>query len=206
MRSQNLYNAYMRGYGDAEFLVGIDEVGRGPIAGPVAVGAVLVPRSFSRSFFKGLKDSKELTAGAREWWCARVEKKNIPYAVSMVSPRIIDTRGIVPAIELALSRALSKLAPDPQQTYILLDGGLKAPPHFPYQRTIIKGDGRIPVIKLASVMAKVTRDQHMRRQARAYPEYRFDQHKGYGTRAHYDCIDSYGLCDLHRKTFVHKGS
>jgi len=186
-----------------KYIVGIDEVGRGPIAGPVTVGAVLLSKSYSLRDFKGLKDSKKLTENNKEVWFSRVSvMPDVSYTVSSVSQKVIDSYGIVHAIRLALSRSLKKLDVEPKDCLVLLDGGLYAPKEFIYQKTIIKGDDKEYAIALASVMAKVTRDRMMVRLSKRFPEYGFDSHKGYGTKKHYEKIKKHGICDLHRKSFL----
>ncbi len=185
-----------------KYIIGIDEVGRGPLAGPVTVGAVLLQRGLGWRHFKGLRDSKKLTKESREVWFAKALDMNIPYAVSSVSQRIIDTKGIVPSIHIAIYRCLNKLKVHPKKCLVLLDGGLHAPEEFIYQKTIIRGDEKECAIALASVMAKVTRDRKMVRLSKKYPEYGFETHKGYGTKRHYKQIKKYGICELHRRSFL----
>lgn len=198
----------MISYSSFSYIVGVDEAGRGPLAGPVTVSAVVMPRELPPSFFRGLKDSKHLTAAAREEWFAyaresKAKKKGIRYAVSSVGSRTIDRHGIMPAIRLATKRALERLALDPRKCLVVLDGSLYAPKTYIHQRTIIRGDERVPIIKLASVMAKVRRDRYMVKLAARHPGYGFEKHKGYGTRAHYRCLTRLGLCAVHRRSFLH---
>ena len=190
-----------------KYVIGIDEAGRGPLAGPVSVGAVLLPFRFNKRAFKGIKDSKQLTLDQREKWYTFLQKEeqkgSLKYAVSFSDASVIDRRGIVPAIRQALARCLHKLNADPSECLILLDGSLKAPPEFTFQKTIIRGDETEVPISLASVAAKVERDRRMVRLAKRYPAYKFDLHKGYGTLTHRTLIRKLGLCDLHRRTFIH---
>jgi ribonuclease HII len=187
------------------YLVGIDEAGRGPLAGPVSVGAVLVPTHFDWSKVDGAKDSKQMTALAREEVYARMlqlkAEGEIRFVVALSSARTIDTKGIVPAIRLALEGAIEKLEVNPTHCRVLLDGGLKAPAQYVYQETIIKGDAKEKVIALASIAAKVLRDRHMVREALKYPQYDFEVHKGYGTKKHRDKMTLFGLCAIHRRSF-----
>ena len=187
------------------YLIGIDEAGRGPLAGPVAVGAVLVPMDFDWSLVEGVRDSKKLSEKKRETIFARAEELQrssaLQYAVATSSAHYIDTYGIVPAIKRALAEALSRFEVDVHECRVLLDGSLSAPAQYIHQQTIIRGDDSEPVISLASVMAKVTRDRLMRRLAPKYPAYGFDIHKGYGTLAHRRAIEHSGLSALHRKSF-----
>lgn len=188
-----------------EYIIGIDEAGRGPLAGPVAVGAVMVEKNFDFRLVAGVKDSKQMTPLARERMYERMREMQadglLKFAVAFSSAASIDTNGIVPSIRAALSAALDSLGADPSVCRVLLDGSLQAPARFEMQRTIIRGDSLEPIISLASVAAKVQRDQHMLRMARKYPGYGFETHKGYGTRAHYEAIREYGLSELHRATF-----
>ena len=187
-------------------IVGIDEVGRGPIAGPLAVGACSVPVDFDFSFCNGIRDSKKLTAKVRETWEQKIilakKEGRLSYAVTFVSRAMIDTRGLSYAIKKALMSSLKKVASDSSSTQVLLDGGLKAPSEFIYQKTIIKGDEKEPVISLASIVAKVARDRHMMKLSKRYPHYDFHVHKGYGTRAHYQKLKRYGLSPEHRRSFL----
>ncbi|MEN9614183.1 MAG: ribonuclease ribonuclease [Candidatus Parcubacteria bacterium] len=187
-------------------IVGIDEVGRGPIAGPVAVGACSVSADFDFSFCKGIRDSKKLTAQKREEWEKKIvlaqKEGKLSYAVTFVSSRVIDTKGLSYAIKKALATSLKKVVHDPRSTQVLLDGGLKAPLEFTYQKTIIKGDEKEPVISLASIVAKVMRDRHMVKLSKHYLHYDFHIHKGYGTRAHYQKILEHGLSPEHRRSFL----
>jgi len=189
----------------AKFLIGIDEVGRGPLAGPVAVGAVMVPSQFDFSQFEGVRDSKELSEFGREIWFERmrilVENHHVRYAVEFSSAQMIDTLGIAPAIRSAISRALRALKAVPHQSHVLLDGSLRAPRTYLSQETIIGGDASEPLIALASIVAKVRRDRLMRRHSLRFPVYGFEEHKGYGTPKHREAIAKFGLCTLHRKTF-----
>lgn len=187
-----------------KLLLGIDEAGRGPLAGPVAVGAVVLLTHTLH--FGGLKDSKKLSVLARDAWFAKIKiwqkEKKIRYAVSLVSERIIDKEGIVYAVSLGIKRCLDKLHVSPRMVSILLDGGLKAPRQFQAQRTIIRGDEKMAVIALASICAKVTRDRYMARLSKRYPGYALDVHKGYGTQSHRQAIRKYGPSPIHRRTFL----
>lgn len=187
-------------------LVGIDEVGRGPLAGPVTVCACSVPRDFDFEHFTGIKDSKKLSAQKRQEWFAKISelksKGELNFAVASISAKEIDSIGIAPAIRKALAESLEALALDPVNTEIFLDGSLKAPAQYKIQQTIIKGDEKIPLISAASIVAKVTRDKYMEDQALLYPEYGFEKHKGYGTALHCKAIKKYGPSLLHRKSFL----
>lgn len=187
--------------------LGVDEAGRGPLAGPVAVGIVAVESDFDiNAAFPGLNDSKKLSEKKREMLYVllreEIKKGTVRASVCFGSEKIIDTRGIAYAIRAALSRGVHSLAPSPLHTKVLLDGGLKAPPQYD-QSTIIRGDATEPVIMLASIAAKVVRDRLMVRLAKVHKGYGFETHKGYGTKAHYAAIHQLGLSAIHRRTFVH---
>lgn len=179
------------------YIIGIDEVGRGPLAGPVYVCAAMMKvadytKWKSGKISAGLTDSKKMTAAARKVWFVRakeMEKKGmLAFAIGKVSAKEIDRIRIAPAIRRALADALKKLSPDPHATRIELDGGLKAPAIFVDQETVIKGDLKRKIISLASVIAKVSRDRYMCTLAKKYPEFLWEQNKGYGTRAHRTAI------------------
>tara|TARA_Y100000310_G_scaffold63585_1_gene59040 strand:- start:26324 stop:26965 length:642 start_codon:yes stop_codon:yes gene_type:complete len=189
-----------------KYIIGIDEVGRGPVAGGVAVGAVLLPLSFTKRHFRGVRDSKKLTAKARNEWFENIKSKkkngSLNYAVSFTGHNRVDRVGIARAVRSALNRALVRLDANPRECLILLDGGLRAPEEFIFQKTIIRGDQKEFVIALASIVAKVTRDRRMVRISKTYPEYGFELHKGYGTKLHYNKIKKHGMCDIHRRSFL----
>jgi ribonuclease HII len=186
-------------------IVGIDEAGRGPLAGPVSVGAVKIGPRFNQKFFKGIKDSKKLSAEDRKLWYDLAQQArrtmDLEFAVSLVSETVIDRHGIAYAIRLGIKRCLLKVGAKPEDQ-IFLDGGIKASGEFIHQKTIIKGDEKVPVIALASICAKVTRDRLMVKAGKTYPEYGFEVHKGYGTKVHRDALKKYGPKDIHRKSFL----
>lgn len=195
-----------RGY---KYLIGIDEVGRGPLAGPVAVGAVCIYAEHKirvAKLFPIIKDSKKLSAKAREEWMVRIREAEaagfIATTVAFVAPGSIDKNGIAPSIRLALTKALEAVEHEVEHTRVLLDGGLRAPVPYKNQETIIKGDEKELAIALASIVAKVARDKRMVALAKKYPAYGFEQHKGYGTRAHYEALEKHGLTTHHRKSFL----
>lgn len=187
-------------------LIGIDEVGRGPLAGPVTVCACKVAHDFDFGRFQGIKDSKKLSPQRREEWFLKISglkaKGELDFAFASVSAREIDSVGISRAIEKAIHVALDALSLAPDETKIFLDGSLKAPKKFAYQETIIKGDEKVPLISAASIVAKVIRDRHMEEQARVYPEYGFAEHKGYGTSVHTKAIRKLGPTPIHRLSFL----
>lgn len=193
-----------------KYIVGIDEAGRGPLAGPVAVGVVLVDYSFDWQLLPGVNDSKQLKPEKREalfrqaWQLRRQKKLN--WSVSMMGAGFIDEQGIVPAVNLAMRRSLRKVVKAPKEVEVRLDGSLKAPAEYLNQMTIIKGDQSEQVIGLASILAKVTRDRYMEKLAKisGYEVYDFASHKGYGTKKHCQLILEEGLSDEHRDTFCKK--
>lgn len=202
-----------------KYKIGIDEVGRGPLAGPVAVCVFMI---IDDTFCSGeiyeeykkehklskLKDSKKLSKKQREVWFEFLKKQKeegkCDYAVSFVSPQNIDKFGIAKCIQKALNESLKKVAStSPASFQIFLDGGLHAPVEYVNQETIIRGDELHPVISMASIMAKVSRDRIMTKYAKVYPEYGFENHSGYGTKAHYTAIKAHGQTPIHRKSYIH---
>ena len=193
-----------------QYIVGIDEVGRGPLAGPVSVCAVVCSAEFYKKLakYEGLTDSKKLSEKNREHWytLAKLMKAErlISFVVVSKSNTHIDTHGISKSIKACVAACLEKLEIDPTHTKILLDGSLHAPDMYTDQQTIIKGDQKEKIISLASIIAKVTRDRYMVKIAKKYPDYGFDIHKGYGTKTHRNAIRKYGMSEIHRKSFCKK--
>ncbi len=193
-----------------EYVIGIDEVGRGALAGPVGVGAVLYPADFPwRDVFrlitkKGvpkLKDSKQLTAQQRDILSEYiVAHGRLRHAVAYVDAHTIDAIGIVNAANEATLIAIAELGIRPLRVEVLLDAGLRAPRKWS-QQSFIRGDETIPAISFASIIAKVMRDRKMEEAAKTHPSYFFEQNKGYGTLAHRKAIAQRGTCELHRATF-----
>lgn len=186
-------------------IIGIDEAGRGPLAGPVSVCAVEVTthtksQNANYKILKGIKDSKKLSAKQRDEW-EKIIRKNFKCSVATVGPQIIDRIGIKRATQLAVNRALQSVLSGKTPDIIFLDGLLKAPKQF-NQKTITKGDEKVPLISSASIIAKTYRDRKMQRLHKLYPEYCFDCHKGYGTKLHYKKIKKNGITNLHRKTYL----
>jgi ribonuclease HII len=189
------------------YLVGVDEVGRGPLAGPVSVGIVVVERGFDFSVFGDFTDSKKMTEKARERVYERASdaraRGNLNFGVYSEPATLIDERGIVHALRSCIARGLEDLKCDAKDVSIFLDGSLKAPDTFEFE-SIVRGDLLVPAISLASVIAKVERDRYMKEVAHtAFPQYGFSSHKGYGTLAHRNAIQKYGITTLHRRTFIY---
>lgn len=186
-----------------KIMVGIDEVGRGPVAGPVSVGIAVL---WSGNVPPGTLDSKEMSEKAREavYGLAREMQRmgELTFGVYSVSAEYIDAHGIEAALRRAITKGITDLKLDPAVVEFKLDGRLAAPAEF-RQETIIRGDALVPAISLASVVAKVTRDRYMAGTAhRTYPAYGFNAHKGYGTAAHYRMLAQHGLSPLHRRSFL----
>jgi len=181
------------------YIAGIDEVGRGPLAGPVSIGVVWVKEGVDlKEKFPLLNDSKKLSEKRREEIYEKAKlDSDISYVVISNTADVIDTKGIEFAIKDAIARGCASL---PKDTFVYLDGRLKAPESFK-QETVVGGDAKIPAISLASIMAKVERDRYMKKVSEEYPEYGFAKHKGYGTKAHMEAIVESGFCDLHRQSF-----
>lgn len=190
-----------------KYLVGVDEAGRGPLAGPVSVGVVVVPIEYQPALKQyGVKDSKKLAEQDRERWYnwLAVERRagRLNFATALVSSRFIDRRGIVPAVKMGISRCLRRLNLKPADCELRLDGSLRAPRAYRRQQTIIKGDEHEPIIALASIAAKVRRDRYMCRIAKTLPVYQFEIHKGYGTSRHYAALKKFGPSFIHRRSFL----
>lgn len=176
-------------------LAGVDEAGRGPLAGPVVAAAVILPPG---TRLKGLRDSKLLKPSQREFLFEEIQKAALCWGVGIVEALEIDRINIAEATRRAMEKAVSGL--DPQPMALLVDGIMRIR-HPALQLTMIKGDQRSHTISAASVLAKVTRDRLMSQYHEQYPQYGFGKHKGYGTREHLEAIRSYGMCPIHRRSF-----
>ena len=178
-------------------IAGIDEAGRGPLAGPVVVAAVILPEKFRHST---LNDSKKLSPDRREEIYEELtHRTDVTWAVAMADHEEVDRRNIFWATVVAMERATRKLAVQPE--HVLIDGNHIRGFSYP-QTAIVGGDGRSFSIAAASVIAKVTRDRHMMEMDRHYPGYEFAQHKGYGTALHRERLDLHGPCPIHRRSFL----
>lgn len=191
-----------------DLIVGVDEVGRGPLAGPVTVCAFGIQKKHYDEVLKrlaGITDSKKLTEKKRDFFVEIIKglKKEgkVEISISSVSAKVIDKDGISAALRAALNRSVKNITKNYKNPFIYLDGSLYADKKFS-QETIIKGDGKNWLIGSASVVAKVTRDTQMKNYAKKYPYYGFEQHKGYGTKKHYENIAQHGVCEIHRKTWI----
>ena len=186
-------------YGEGYRLIcGVDEAGRGPLAGPVYAAAVILPRGL---VIEGLDDSKKLTEKKREALFDPIREQAIAYGIASASVEEIETLNILNATFLAMNRAIEKLSSVP--ALALIDGNRNTGITFP-SRCVVKGDAKCADIAAASVLAKVSRDRFMLEMAKQYPRYRFEQHKGYGTKLHYDMLREYGPSPIHRMSFLKK--
>ena len=179
-------------------ICGVDEAGRGPLAGPVCAAAVILPPYLE---IPGLTDSKKLTDKKRRELFPIIQEQAIAFGIGLASEQEIDERNILNATFLAMQRALDQLNVRPDLA--LIDGNRETDFGLPV-KTVVKGDSLSANIAAASVLAKVTRDDIMLEQAKLYPEYGFDVHKGYGTKAHYAALREYGHCAIHRLSFLKK--
>lgn len=176
-------------------VAGVDEAGRGPLAGPVVVAAVMFPAQYKHS---QINDSKQLSRMDRERLFVDITHNALSYATVMMSAKKIDTMGILNATKLAMRQAVLKL--DPQPDFVLTDAVALNLMNLP-QKAIVKGDATVFSIAAASILAKVTRDRFMMKQAKKFPEYGFEEHMGYGTKVHLKAIEKHGACKLHRMSF-----
>ncbi|MBE5936654.1 MAG: ribonuclease HII [Lachnospiraceae bacterium] len=188
---------YERKYGEFQYICGVDEAGRGPLAGPVVAGAVILPKD---CYIEYLNDSKKLSEKRREALYDIITEKAIAYGVGIVSPEVIDEINILEATYLAMKEAIANLNVKPQ---MILADAVHIPEIGIPQIGIVKGDAKSVSIAAASIIAKVTRDRMMCMYDELYPEYGFAKHKGYGTKAHMDALHTYGITPIHRTTFVH---
>ena len=179
-------------------ICGVDEAGRGPLAGPVCAAAVILPDHLE---IPGLNDSKKLTDKKRRELFPLIKEQAIAYGIAFASEQEIDEINILQATFLAMQRAIDQL--EGKANFALIDGNREKDFGLPVM-TVVKGDSRSANIAAASVLAKVTRDLYMEELAKEYPEYGFEIHKGYGTKAHYAALTEHGACAAHRKTFLKK--
>jgi len=193
---------WKKGY---KYVVGIDEAGRGPLAGPVSAGAVLIlEKDFEEAKkIKSVKDSKKLKEGKRkEVYLNLVKNKKVKWGIGMVSEKTIDKINILEATKIAMIKAVKNLEKKNKIKidFLLLDGKMKLDLKI-NQKSIVKGDDKVFSISAASIIAKVKRDKLMERYDKKYPQYNFKKHKGYGTKEHLEKIKKNGACKIHRKSF-----
>lgn len=181
-----------------QLLCGVDEAGRGPLAGPVCAAAVILPRGLC---IPGLNDSKKLTEKKREALYDVICSSAVSYGIAFATVDEIEEVNILNAAMLAMNRAIEKLSVQP--TLALIDGNRNSAIKIA-SRCVVKGDAKCADIAAASVLAKVTRDRYMLEMAEKYPQYKFEKHKGYGTKDHYAALREYGPCELHRPSFLRK--
>ena len=177
-------------------LCGVDEAGRGPLAGPVCAAAVILPRDID---ILGLNDSKKLSEKQRESLYDVIIRESLSYGIAFSTVEEIEQLNILQATFLAMNRAISQLSLKPELA--LIDGNRNTGIDMPSQ-CVVKGDSRCADIAAASILAKVTRDRYMYELAREYPQYHFEKHKGYGTKLHYEAIREYGPSPVHRMSFL----
>lgn len=181
-----------------EFVCGIDEAGRGPLAGPVYAAAVILPKGH---IVEGVNDSKKISEKKRDLLFDKIIDECVCYSVGTASEQEIDEINILQATFLAMRRAVAGLEIKPD---IALVDGNKKPGLDIAEQTIVKGDSKSANIAAASIIAKVSRDRYMLEMAEKYPQYQFEKHKGYGTKLHYEMLEKYGISPIHRKTFLKK--
>lgn len=181
-----------------KYIAGVDEAGRGPLAGAVYAAAVILPEDV---FIEGLNDSKKLSEKKREALFDVICEKAVAYSIASVDEKRIDEINILNATFEAMNKAIDDLKIQPD--YVLIDGNRIKGTDIPHE-TVVKGDAKSVSIAAASILAKVSRDRYITEAAKTYPEYGFEKHKGYGTAAHNEAILKYGACPIHRKTFLKK--
>lgn len=189
------YAAFADGF---ELVCGVDEAGRGPLAGPVCAAAVILPKDVQ---IEGLNDSKKLTDKKRRELFDVITASAVSYGIALVDEKTIDEINILQATFRAMAQAIAQL--DPSAQLALVDGNRAADFGLPVC-TIVKGDGLSASIAAASILAKVTRDRLMEQYAEQYPQYGFEIHKGYGTKRHYAALREFGPCPIHRMSFLKK--
>lgn len=177
------------------FIAGIDEVGRGPLAGPVVAAAVILPTEF---ILLGLNDSKKVSSSNRDIFAEKIRNQALAFSIAYVPAEIIDEINIYQATKKAMVKAINDLHMTPE--FALIDA-MEIPINMP-QKSLIKGDSRSASIAAASIIAKVSRDSWMKQAAQRFPQYGFERHMGYGTKEHMQAIEQHGLCTIHRQSFL----
>ena len=193
---------YIRDETGRTLIAGLDEAGRGALAGPVAAAAVILPLDSYEALahLSAVNDSKKLSAKKREMYYDLITEHALAYAIGTASPIRIDREGIIPATKHAMQQALKHLGMKPE--FLLIDGRIHLRDTNIPQNSVVRGDGKSISIAAASILAKVTRDRYMRALDPLYPTYGFASHKGYATKRHVAAIDKYGALELHRHTFA----
>ncbi|MBR5809310.1 MAG: ribonuclease HII [Clostridia bacterium] len=181
-----------------KYIAGVDEAGRGPLAGPVYAAAVILPDGAELC---GINDSKKLTPKKREELFEKITEIAVSYAIFSVDEKEIDEINILNATHKAMNGAVDSLTQKPD--YVIIDGNSIKGMEIAHE-TVVKGDAKSISIAAASILAKVSRDRYIDEMGKVYPEYGFENHKGYGTKAHTDAILKYGVCPIHRRTFLKK--
>ena len=181
-----------------EMIAGVDEAGRGPLAGPVFAACVILPNG---CVINGINDSKKLSEKKRELLFDEICQKALSYSIASVDEKTIDEINILNATHMAMNMAVNTMTLSPD--YVLIDGNSIKNMTIPHS-TIVKGDAKSINIAAASILAKVSRDRYITELAKVYPEYHFEKHKGYGTKAHYEALRACGPCPIHRMTFLKK--
>lgn len=181
-----------------ELVCGVDEAGRGPLAGPVCAAAVILPRGLE---IAGLNDSKKLSDKKREELYEVIINNALSYGIAFAAVEEIEEHNILKATFIAMNRAISQL--NPQPSIALIDGNRTAGIEI-NSRSVVKGDSKCADIAAASILAKVTRDRYMLEMAEKYPQYYFEKHKGYGTKLHYEALREHGPSEIHRMSFLKK--
>jgi ribonuclease HII len=189
----SVYERKLREKG-CQWIAGVDEAGRGPLAGPVVAAAVILPENF---YLPGINDSKKLTEQMREKFFNRIMEEAVSVGIGFVSAKEIDNINIYEASKLAMIKAVKQLNPQPE--HLLVDA-LSLPISIP-QTSLVKGDAKSFTIAASSIVAKVTRDRYMKRLGEKYPQYGFEHHMGYGTKLHLEAIKEHGVTSEHRKSF-----
>lgn len=185
--------AYENGY---TCVCGVDEAGRGPLAGPVFAATVVLGRG---QVIEGVNDSKKLSEKKREALFDKIKEEALYYSIASIDEKTIDEINILNATFLAMKKAVEGLEIKPD--FAMIDGN-KTPDLDIDCEAVVKGDANSVSIAAASILAKVSRDRYMLEMAEKYPEYKFEKHKGYGTKLHYEMLDEFGACEIHRQTFL----
>lgn len=199
MSQKNMWEIEEKYYAQGiKLICGVDEAGRGPLAGPVCAAAVILPEHID---IPGLDDSKKLSDKRRRELFPVIKEKAVAYGIAFADHSEIDEINILQATFLAMERALEQLSVRPE--YALIDGNREKDFGIPVE-TVVHGDSLSASIAAASILAKVTRDDYMMEMAQQYPQYGFEIHKGYGTKAHYAALQLHGPCPIHRRSFLKK--